>query len=104
MNRSKIFSTVINPPLVFGVTGSFAFLILFLLFFSVIFVRITLGNAVCFITTSAIGYFYYYGVKKTAKDPYWLNLFIMVCFYERKNFFQFIKRLITKKDKKLIRR
>ena len=101
--RNVIFSTIIIPPLIFGVTGSFAFLILFLLFTSVILIKGIFGVVGLIIAVSAVAYFFFYGRKRTAKDPYWLNITIMAFLFERKRSVQFIKRCFTKKDKILYR-
>ena len=99
MNRNFIFSTIINPPLVFGVTPSFAFLILFLLFLSVILVKAVFGVIGFVISVVVTIYFYLYGRKRTAKDPYWMNVIIMSFLFERKRPLEFLKRAFTKKDK-----
>lgn len=99
VNRNFIFSTIINPPLVFGVTPSFAFLILFLLFLSVILVKAILGFLGFVVSFVAIIYFYFYSAKRTAKDPYWLNIVLMSFLFEKKHPLRFIKRLLTKEDK-----
>jgi hypothetical protein len=101
--RNGIFSTIINPPLIFGVEGSFAFLILFLLFISVILVKAMLGVGGMIVCSFATIYFYFYGVKKSANDPYWFNVVVMAFLFERKRPVEFVLRCFSKKEKKFYR-
>ena len=98
MNKSRIFTTLINPPLVFGVTAGFLFLVLILLFSTIptAFVFGFLGFLVHFLIIFA---FYLYGKNRSKEDPYWLNMFIMAALFEKRRPLQFLKRLFTKEDK-----
>ena len=98
-NRSRIFSTIINPPLIFGVTGGFFFLIMTMLFVSFIGIRSVFGFIPFLVSFFATIYFYYKGVKKSMTDPYWLNMYVIAFFFEIKHPIQFVRRLLTKKDK-----
>jgi hypothetical protein len=97
--RNIIFTTIINPPLVFGVTGAFAFLILFLLFVSSILMKALFGFVGMVLSFAAVIYFYLYGKKRTSSDPYWLNVVLMAFLFESKRPVEFISRYFTKRDK-----
>jgi hypothetical protein len=94
--RSKILSTLINPPLVCGVTAPFAFILILLLFIDWVLAKDIFGPLGFIICLAAITYFYRYGCKKTATDPYWLNIFVLSVWFSR-NKLKYLTALITKK-------
>jgi len=103
VRNNIIYSTIINPPLICGVISTLAFMILLLLFVSAIFVREAFGMPAMFISLAGTIYFYFYAVKKTAKDPYWLNTVIAAALFEKRRPVQFLIRIFSKKDKVLYR-
>ena len=108
--KSVLFSTIIDPPLVFGITTNLAFLLLTLLFLSVILVRAIFGIPCMIIAIAATIYFYFLSSKKTEKDPYWLNIIFLAMMFEKKNpskfpsiSTKFLLRVLSKKEKILYR-
>jgi len=101
--RSIIYSTIINPPLIFGLTTGLAFFVLFMLFVSVILVKAIFGVLGMIIAVIAVIYFYFYSRKRTTTDPYWLNVVLMALIFERRKPLKFLVRVISKKDKILYR-
>jgi hypothetical protein len=101
--RSIIYSTIINPPLIFGLTTGLAFFMLFMLFVSVILLPLIVGVPGTIIVIIAVIYFYFYSCKRTATDPYWLNIVLMALIFERRKPLKFLVRVISKKDKILYR-
>jgi len=96
---NPIFSTIINPPLAFGVTSSFLFLLITLFFSSVTFVNNIFGLWGMIIGIVLTIMFWVYGKNKTSKDPYWLNIAVMSFLFEKKAPIRFIRRIFSKKDK-----
>lgn len=101
--RGTIFTSIISPLLIKGVVPSFAFLLLLLFFLAVIFIRPLFGNEVMCLALLLIFCFYYIAVKKSRKDPYWWNVFLMSLTAERRDPIAFLSNLFFKKKKKIYR-
>ena len=101
MSRNVILTTIINPPLVAGVSPGFALFILTCFFLSVILLRAMFGFLGFMAGAAATLYLYFYARKRTATDPYWYNTVIMAFLFEKKRPLEFITRLFTKKTKTL---
>ncbi len=101
--RGVIFTTIINPIMIWGVNQSFAFLTLFLFFAVTIFIRPVFGNATMFFFLSWMVVFYRYSMLKSRQDPFWFNVFLMALIFERRDPIAFIKRLLIGDKKKIYR-
>jgi hypothetical protein len=101
--KNPIFTTIINPPLLIGVSLPYAFFLLVLTFISIVFINVFFGKIAMISSLLGILKLYLYGKKRTRIDPFWMNVVIKAFIFEIRKPVKFIFRIFSKKEKKLYR-